>query len=235
MSGALGNEANGAERICRFPGHQASRSACHCGSKHCVAMLRRREMGSDEQEKPALLVIDMVRDNFREDKPLPITPVARAMIPRINELIGVFRKNSWPVVFATDAFHADDFIFQGSMKPHSLAGTRGAEVVDELDMRKEDLWLPKPRFSAFFRTDLADRLHEQRVTLCAVSGIATNFCVLTTVMDALCHDFKVVLLEDCTAAMSEETHEKILSCYRRNPLYPLFRVLPAAKLMEVLS
>lgn len=192
-------------------------------------------MKSEDQEKPALLVIDMVKDNFREDKPLPITPVARAMIPRINEMSGIFRKNGWPVVFATDAFHQNDFIFRGSMKPHSLAGTEGAEVVDDLDMQERDLRLPKPRFSAFFRTGLAHWLHERRVTLCAVSGIATNFCVLTTVMDALCHDFKAVLLEDCTAAMSEAIHEQLLACYRRNPLYPLFRVLPAAKLMEVLS
>jgi nicotinamidase-related amidase len=187
------------------------------------------------QEKPSLLIIDMVKDSFREDRPLPVTPPAREMIPRINDLIGAFRKHGWPVVFATDAFHRDDFIFQGSMKPYSLAGTEGAEVVNELHMREEDLWLPKPRFSAFFKTDLADRLHEQKVTLCAVSGITTNFCVLTTVMDALSYDFKAVLLEDCTAAMLEETHEKILSCYRRNPLYPLFRVLPAASLIDELA
>jgi nicotinamidase/pyrazinamidase len=192
-------------------------------------------MKSGGEEKSALLVIDMVKDNFREDKPLPITPFARAMIPRINGLSTLFRKNGWSVVFATDAFQEGAFIFQGSMKPHSLTGTKGAEVVDELDMREEDLWLPKPRFSAFFRTDLAEWLHERGVTLCAVSGIATNFCVLTTIMDALCHDFKAVLIEDCTAAMSAVVHEQILACYRRNPLYPLFRVLPAAELMEVLS
>jgi len=189
-------------------------------------------MKSGDLEKPALLVIDMVKDNFREERHLPITPPAKAMIPRINQLSAFFRKKHWPVVFATDAFREDDFIFQGSMKPHSLAGTEGAEVVDDLDMRAPDLWLPKPRFSAFFNTTLAEWLHQREVTLCAVSGIATNFCVLTTVMDALCHDFKAVLLEDCTAAMSEEIHEKTLSCYRRNPLYPLFRVMSAERLME---
>ncbi|HDZ24631.1 MAG TPA: cysteine hydrolase [Desulfobacteraceae bacterium] len=189
-------------------------------------------MENNKQEKPALLVIDMVKDNFRHDKPLPITPFAKAMIPRINQLSGAFREKGCPVVFATDAFSKDDFIFKGSMKPHSLAGTEGAEVVDELDRDERDLWLPKPRFSAFFRTDLADWLHQRGVTLCAVSGIATNFCVLTTVMDALCHDFKAVLIEDCTAAMSKVVHEQILACYRHNPLYPLFRILPAKALME---
>ncbi len=192
-------------------------------------------MKKEGTENPTLLIIDMIKDNFRDDKPLPITPLARAVIPRINQLSSLFRKQKWPVVFATDAFHEDDFIFRGSMKPHSLAGTNGAEVVDDLDMQEDDLWLPKPRFSAFFKTDLAQWLHERGVTLCAVAGIATNFCVLTTVMDALCHDFKAVLLEDCTAAMSKKLHEQLLDCYRKNPLYPLFRILPAAELAGELS
>jgi nicotinamidase-related amidase len=134
------------------------------------------------------------------------------------------------VVFSTDAFRATDFIFKGRMHPHSLAGTSGAEVMDGLDMRPEDLWLPKPRFSAFFGTGLEHRLREMGVTLCAVAGIATNFCVLTTVMDALCHDFKAVLLEDCCAAFTREIHRQTLDCYRKNPLYPLLRVMGSAEL-----
>lgn len=159
-------------------------------------------MPIDQQEKPALLVIDMVKDNFRDERKLPITPLARRTIPQINDLIRIFHREGWPVIFATDAFHRDDFIFRSSMAPHSLAGTEGAEIVEELDRSEEDLWLPKPRFSAFFGTGLDRWLRERGITLCAVSGIATNFCVLTTVMDALCHDFKAVLLEDCAATQS---------------------------------
>ena len=111
------------------------------------------------------------------------------------------------------------------MHPHSLAGTMGAEVIEELIREREDLWLPKPRFSAFFKTDLARWLRERGVNLCAVGGIATNFCVLTTAMDAICHDFRVVILEDCSTAASQEVHDRTLGLYRRNPLYPLFRVM----------
>jgi nicotinamidase-related amidase len=155
------------------------------------------------EEKPALLIIDMVKDNFDESRNLPITPVAQQIIAPINGLIERFRNQSWPVVFSTDAFKQDDFIFKGRMHPHSLAGTQGAEVVDGLDMRDQDFWLPKPRFSAFFDTGLENWLRERQVSLCAVGGISTHFCVLTTVMDAICHDFKAVLLEDCSAAPSE--------------------------------
>ena len=101
-------------------------------------------------ETPALLIIDMVKDNFMDSRNLPITPFARATIEPLNKLIDVFRGQKWPIVFSTDAFHEDDFIFKGRMQPHSLSGTEGAKVVDALDMRGDDLWLPKPRFSAFF-------------------------------------------------------------------------------------
>jgi nicotinamidase-related amidase len=189
-------------------------------------------MGKHEKDKPALLIIDMVKDNLDESRNLPVTPLARKIIKPLNNLIGAFRDGDWPIVFATDAYHRQDFIFRGRMQPHSLAGTPGAEVVDELDRQKEDLWLPKPRFSAFFATGLEDWLREREVTLCAVAGIATNFCVLTTALDGLSNDFKIVLLEDCTAAANEIVHEQTLNLYRRNPLYPLFKVASGEKLLQ---
>ena len=59
--------------------------------------------------------------------------------------------------------------------------------------------------------------------------ISTHFCVITTALDALCHDFRTVIIEDGTAAYSPEIHEQTLSLYRRNPLYPLLQVMPAAE------
>jgi len=191
-------------------------------------------MQNQPDDTPALLIIDMVRDNFAENRNLPITPLARAVIDPLNQLIGAFRGQGWPIVFATDAFHEDDFIFKGRMHPHSLSGSEGAKVVEALDMQDGDLWLPKPRFSAFFNTGLEKWLRERGVSLCAVGGITTHFCVLTTVMDAICHDFKTVLLEDCSAAPSQKIHEQTLNTYRRNALYPLLRVAKSTDLISEL-
>lgn len=187
------------------------------------------------KEKPVLLVIDMVKDNFDPRARLPITERAVRIIAPINRMIAVFRGHNWPVVFSTDAFRRQDFIFTGRMKPHSLAGSEGAEVIEELDRSSQDLWLPKTRFSAFFQTGLEVRLREMNVTLCAVAGLATHFCVLTTALDAICHDFKSVLLEDCCAAPDERIHEQVLGTYRRNPLYPLFTVATSAELVDRLT
>jgi nicotinamidase/pyrazinamidase len=189
----------------------------------------------NKSEKPALLIIDMVKDNLDERKGYAITSLAHQIVGPLNDLIGVFREQGWPVVFPTDSYRPEDFIFEGKLQPFSLVGTEGAEVADELDYRpEEDLWLPKPRFSAFFDTDLDEWLRERGVTLCAVGGIATEYCVLTTVMDALCHDFKAVFVEDCSTSYSESIHEQTLSLYRRNPLYPLLRVITSSELVAEL-
>ena len=177
-------------------------------------------------EKPALLIIDMIETNFDESRRLPITSAARDSIKPINHLARFFRHKNFPVVFSTDAFTDQDFFFTGKMKAHSLAGTPGAAIFSELDYLPDvDHWQQKPSMSAFFKTGLEDWLRRRSVTMCAVAGIATPFCVLTTVMDAVCHDFKAVLLEDCTASGSAEIQSKVISIYRKNPLYPLLRVL----------
>lgn len=192
-------------------------------------------MESERREHPALLIIDMVKDNFDEKKKLPLTPFARGVIDPLNRLQSAFRAKRWPVVFSTDAFGREDFIFSGRMKPHSLRGTEGARVIEELGCEQADLWLPKPRFSAFFKTPLESWLKERQVTLCAVAGVTTPICVLATALDAVCCDFKTVLLEDCTAAGSRELHEQTLGLYRRTALYPLLRVASSTDLLAELE
>jgi nicotinamidase/pyrazinamidase len=184
---------------------------------------------------PSILVIDMVKDYFDPRRRLKITHLARAIIDPVRELAAAFRQRGWPVIFATDAFKEDDFIFTGRMKPEALEGTEGAEVIDELERKPEDLWLPKPRFSAFFQTGLEGYLRERDVALCAVTGIATPVCVLTTALDAICHDFRCVIVSDCTAATSREVHEDTLNIYRNTALFPLLKVCSAAELRAELG
>ncbi|MBW1716726.1 MAG: cysteine hydrolase [Deltaproteobacteria bacterium] len=185
--------------------------------------------------KPALLVIDMVKDYFDPRHNLKITPYAQGIINPIRELARVFRDRGWPVVFATDAFKKDDFIFTGRMEPESIEGTEGAQVIDELERKPNDLWLPKPRFSAFFKTGLEKHLNERGVTLCAVTGIATPFCVLATALDAICYDFCTVIVSDCSAALSEKMHNDTLNLYRKSVLRPLLKVSTSGELLSDLG
>ena len=181
--------------------------------------------------RPVIIIIDMVKDSFREEHQLPITQEAQPLIPRINHLLQQGRGLGIPIIFACDSFLPDDFIFRGKMKHHSIRGTEGAEVTDLLEVQEGDIILPKRRFSAFFKTDLDQTLRTWNCDTVVVGGISTNVCVLMTAMDALCYDFSAILLEDCSAAHKREVHETTIENYRKFALYPLFRIMTAEEFL----
>ncbi len=118
--------------------------------------------------KPAIIVVDMLKDSFKEGSRLPITREGRKIIPNIQRLIEESRKKEFPIIFACDSFLKDDFIFKGRMKVHSLRGTKGSEVVDDLKPEPTDIVLPKRRFSAFFKTDLDQTLRALGIEWCKI-------------------------------------------------------------------
>ncbi|MBM4308346.1 MAG: cysteine hydrolase [Deltaproteobacteria bacterium] len=185
--------------------------------------------------KPAIVVVDMVKDNLKEGSNHPITIESWAILPNLLRLLKESRKKKIPIIFACDSFMEGDFIFKGKMKQHSLRGTKGSEVADELQPRPTDIVLPKRRFSAFFKTDLDQTLRTFGVDTIVVAGITTEVCVLMTAMDGLCHDFSVILLEDCCASRNGEIHQGCLNLYRDFSLHPLFRIMTREEFLKDVS
>ena len=180
----------------------------------------------------AIIVVDMLKDSFETSSDEGIAGEGRKIIPNLQRLLAEGRDLGMPVIFACDSFFPDDFIFTGKMKPFSLKGTEGATVIDELHPKSGDIIVEKRRFSAFFGTDLHNTLKNLGVDTIAVAGISTPFCVLLTATDGICFDFKVIILEDCTAAHKKEVHATTINLYRRSSLHPLLRIM---KLEEFLS
>jgi nicotinamidase/pyrazinamidase len=174
--------------------------------------------------RPAIIITDMIEDFVRPDGPLPIGEEGLKIIPNLCELIDLCRQKVWPVVYANDALMADDFLFQSRMKPHAIRGTAGAGLIGELRSEPSDLLIHKPRFSAFFKTDLDIELRERGIDTVVLGGIATEVCILSTAYEAVCHNFEVIVLEDCCASRSKETHGLVISMLKKSPLYPLLRV-----------
>jgi len=185
--------------------------------------------------KPAIIVVDMLKDNFKESSSNPYYGEGKTLIPNLQRLLGEGRKRGFPIIFACDSFLEGDFIFKGRMKVHSLRGTKGAEVVDDLRPESVDIVLPKRRFSAFFKTDLDQTLRLLNVDTIVVTGMTTEVCVLMTVMDGLSHDFSAIILEDCSASRNKEFHQGCLSLYRDFALYPLLRIMNLADFLKEVS
>ena len=182
--------------------------------------------------KPAIIVVDMLKDNFKKEANLSITSEAVRIIPNIKKLLGHGRRRAWPIIFACDSFLEGDFIFQGRMKPHSIRGTKGAEVIQDLNPLASEMVLEKRRFSAFFKTDLDQTLRTLKVDTIVLAGISTHVCILTTAMDALSHDFQSIIIEDCCAAHKQEVHRAALDLYRNCALQPLLRILGLKDFLE---
>jgi len=182
--------------------------------------------------RPAIVVVDMLEDTCGRAAALPITPHARGLLPVLGWLLAEARSSRLPVIFACDSFLEQDFIFRGRMKPHSIRGTAGAAVVADLAPEAGDVVLQKRRFSAFFKTDLDQTLRTYGLDTVAIGGINSHVCVMATALDAICHDFHTILLEDLCAAYKREIHENAMNAHRNSSLSPLFRVLTSDQFLE---
>jgi nicotinamidase-related amidase len=85
-----------------------------------------------------------------------------------------------------------------------VSGTPGADLAGGLGARPSDLYLCKPRWSAFFATPLDDELRERGVRRLAVAGVDLSRCVRATATDALSLDYEVHLLTGTVATRDEE-------------------------------
>ncbi|MEW6615307.1 MAG: isochorismatase family cysteine hydrolase [Thermodesulfobacteriota bacterium] len=173
--------------------------------------------------KPAIIVVDMLKGGVGSN-PHVKSEIER-IIPNIQRLLKEGRGLNISIIFACDSFFSQDFMFRGKMKPHSIRGTSGVEVIDELRPEAGDMILEKRRFSAFFRTDLDMTLRTLEVDTIVVCGMNTHVCVMFTAWDGLANDFNVVILEDCCAAPKKEIHDAAINLYRNSPVYPLFRII----------
>ncbi|MGR8979134.1 MAG: isochorismatase family protein [Gammaproteobacteria bacterium] len=160
----------------------------------------------------ALLIIH-VQNDFLPGGNLPV-PGGDRVIPVINKYIEMFVKKGYPI-FATRDWHPPDhssFIDQGGQwPPHCVAGSQGAEY-------SPDLLLPEPvpvistgtdnahdGYSGFVDTTLKSQLDRAGVKRLFVAGLATDYCVLNTVLDALKLNYTVFLLRDGIRAVQTET------------------------------
>jgi len=77
-----------------------------------------------------------------------------------------------------------------------LSGTWGAEIVEELKPQEDEIVVAKPKFSAFFGTDLDTTLNTFNIKYLAFVGLATNICVEATIRDACYLGYFPILITD---------------------------------------
>lgn len=157
--------------------------------------------------REALVIID-VQNDFTAGGALAV-PGGDEVVEPLNELARRF-----DLVFATRDWHPPDhhsFEPQGGPWPvHCVQGTDGALLHPGLDGTQVDEVIDKgrqpalPGYSAFEDTDLEDRLRARGIDSLAIGGLATNFCVRHTALDARRLGFGVTLVTDATRGVDLE-------------------------------
>jgi len=99
-----------------------------------------------------------------------------------------------------------------------IRGAWGAEIIEELKPQKGDIFIEKPRYSAFFSTTLDMTLRSLDIKYLAVTGVATNICVEASIRDAFYHNYFALLVKDGTAQfgpdyIKEATIFNVKACY----------------------
>lgn len=159
----------------------------------------------------ALIVVDVQRD-FLPGGALAV-PAGDEVVAPLNRAIAAFRQAGQPVFFSRDWHPADHCSFKaqgGPWPPHCVAGSKGATFAPGLAVPRDAAVVSKAdtpgrdAYSAFQGTDLAAQLEAAGVRRVFVGGLATDYCVKATVLDARRHGFEVEVMQDAVRAVNVE-------------------------------
>lgn len=178
-----------------------------------------------EPEKTAVIVIDMQATFCEEGGPAEV-PLSRDLVAPINRLNAMLRAAGGHVIWVNhanqnkdgqsdwagfyDRFVSDEVRARTiqSMAP----GSPGQQIWQGLDVHQDDLKLLKNRYSALIpgSSPLERVLRSLGIDTLLITGTKTNVCCESTARDAMMLDFKVVMVSDATAALSDDEHRAAL-------------------------
>lgn len=156
----------------------------------------------------ALLAVDVQRD-FLAGGALAV-PDGDAVVAPLNRMIERFHAAALPVIASRDWHPLSHCSFKpqgGPWPPHCVADTAGAQFATALRLPRDAIVVSKgtsldrDAYSAFDGTELATRLRSLGVRRLIVGGLATDYCVQASVLDARRSGFEVVVLEDAIRAV----------------------------------
>ncbi|MBU1275642.1 MAG: cysteine hydrolase [Proteobacteria bacterium] len=156
----------------------------------------------------ALIIVDMLHDFVRPGGAL-FVPGAPGIVPVIQRELDRAREAGDAVIFVCDAHDPDDREFE-RFPPHAVAGSLGAEVIDELAPRAGEMVVAKRRYSPFFGTQLHQALLDWGITRATVVGVCTHICVMETVAGLANRDLAVRVPREAVADFDPELAQAAL-------------------------
>lgn len=171
------------------------------------------EQNSKNPTKSALIVIDM-EQGFVEAASAHCIHTAKATVPACSKAIATARAKGIPVFFVNRVYRADgsdveavryhSWIAGGKAMTPGSTGPCSCTMPEAMLPQRGDYTIWKPRWSAFFQTELDLILRRLRVDTVILIGTTTPNCVRTTCYDAVSLDYNVIILPECCSSQTEE-------------------------------
>jgi len=176
-----------------------------------------------DPKRSALVVIDMQNAFVAPGAPMEV-PAARAIVAPINRLAAELRRRGVTVIWVAHenrkdggdwAGFFDAFVAPGRRADAAAALSAGSELqklFPALAVVPSDVRVTKSRYSPLIAgaSSLEAVLKQRGIDTLLIAGTKTNVCCECTARDAMMLDYKVVLLSDCTAALSDEEQRATL-------------------------
>lgn len=170
-------------------------------------------MMKENYTKSAFVLIDM-ENGFIDERSAHCIKNARATIPACARALELCREKEIPIFFVKRQYRVNGSDVEmtryrawknggRSMAPDST-GYNSDEFPKELTPQQGDYIIVKPRWSAFFQTELDLILRRLQVRTVILAGTTTPNCIRTTCYDANSLEYNVVVLEDCCSSNTDE-------------------------------
>ena len=163
--------------------------------------------------RSALLLIDM-ENGFVDPRGGHCIRFAQSTIPACAQALELARSKGIPVFFVKRIYRADGSDVEltryqawkagGRACGPASEGCNSAQAPKALRPQPGDYTIIKPRWSAFFQTELDLILRRLDVRTVLLAGTTTPNCVRTTCYDAIALEYNTVVLTDCCSSQTEE-------------------------------
>jgi len=190
-------------------------------------------MSNIKREGTALIVMDMQNDLVDEKGAAAAFGIWKHVretktVDNIKKVLEKGRKARIPIIYIQSFFRVELLSNSGLGKRFKESGalkrnTFGAKIKEALTPQPQDYIVEKHTMDAFYNTELEDLLKNLKCDTLIFTGVATNFCVETTVRSASVRGYNIIVLIDCVATMNEEAQS-----FPINVIFPMLGEITTA-------
>jgi maleamate amidohydrolase len=180
----------------------------------------------------ALILVDVTNSFFLKGMP-NYYPAADEVLEPLRQLLAQARAAQKIIVHAVEQHYPgfDDFEWRKLPRHHFIGDSDAAFFSGFEPAGPREIVTAKRRYSAFFATDLALFLHEQKIARVVIAGVKTNVCIRATAQDAFASGFDVVVPREATNSNRPHLAEASLEDIDRY----IGTVAPLAAVLEMLA